>query len=165
MLRTRFIHVVIVLFFAVALHAQEERYHHPVYEISFEATPNWTEHFPDTNDKGYSFVNPNNNMMISLEYVPGVKRPRKYMKNLSGFKGLVSPRGGYDTILNDQEALIFCGNCLESRVSFSTMVIGFPTHDGLYLMEISCPENCQAIHSQKLQNILNTVRVGKTSAI
>jgi hypothetical protein len=165
MAKPHFLLVMVILLFAVVVYSQEERYFHPVYEISFEATPNWTEYFPDTNDKGYSLVNPNNNMVISLAYVPGVKRPKKYMKSLSGFKGLVSPRGGYDTILNDQEALILCGNCLESRESFSTMVIGFPTQDGLYIMEISCPENCQAVHRQRLQNILNTVRVGKTSAI
>jgi len=96
MAKPRFILVVVVLFFTAALYSQEERYHHPVYEISFEATPNWTEHFPDTSDKGYSFIHPNNNMVISLAYISGVKRPRKYMKSLSGFKGLACPRGGYD---------------------------------------------------------------------
>jgi hypothetical protein len=149
----------------VSLQSQGERYHHPDYDISFEATPNWTEQFPDTNSNIYSFINPNHNMVISLAYVPGCKKPMKYMKQLSGLMGLVYKRDGYDTVLNDHEALILCGNLLEYRESFTTMVIGFPMEEGLYLMEISCPDNCQSAHRKQLQSILNTIRIGKDSAI
>lgn len=147
------------------LQSQGESYHHPVYEISFEASPDWTEPVPYSQGGKYSVINPNHNMQISLGYVPQCKRPLKYMRKLSGLKGLVCLRDGYDTILNDHEALILFGNCLEKRESYATMVIGFPKEDGLYLMEISCPENCQTLHFQRLQAILNSVRVGKVSAI
>ncbi len=160
-----FILAVNVMLLPVDLQSQGERYHHPVYEISFESTPNWTEQFRDTEKGGYSVINPNHNMVISLGYVPGCKRPLKCMRKLSGIKGLVCLRDGYDTILNDQEALIMFGNCLKFRESFSTMLIGFPSNEGLYLMEISCPENCQAVHRQQLQAILKSIRVGKASAI
>lgn len=165
MTRTHFILLVCALLIPASIHSQGERYQHPLYEISFEATPNWTEQSPAANDERYSVINPNHNMVISLGYVADCKRPLKYMKKLSGFKGLVCFREGYDTILNGQDALIFYGNCLEIRESFSTMVIGFPTKEGLYLMEISCPENCQSHHRQKLQAILNSVRIGKASII
>lgn len=165
MIRAPYILLASLLLIQVNVHSQGELYHHPLYEISFEATPNWTEEPREANENSYSVVNPNHNMVISLGYVPGCKRPLKYMRKLSGFKGLVCLRNGYDTILNGQEAVIFYGNCLEVRESFLKMVIGFPTKEGLYLMEISCPENCQAHHRQKLQAILNTVRVGKASTI
>ena len=68
------IFVVTVLLIPVGLQSQGERYQHPVYEISFEASPNWTEHFPDTDDAQYSVINPNHNMMISLGYVPALQK-------------------------------------------------------------------------------------------
>ena len=161
----RFILVVAALLAPYSLQSQGERYHHPVYDISFVATSNWTEQLPVSRSGAYSVINPNRNMVISLAYIPDCKRPMKYLKKLSGFKGMACKRGGYDTLLNDQDALIFCGNSLEIRESFTSMVIGFPSGKGLYLMEIKCPDNCQAAHQQTLKSILETVRIGKESAI
>lgn len=154
-----------VLLIPLGLQSQGERYQHPVYDISFEATPNWTVNYAQEDGSSYALINPNSNMVISMDYVPACKNPMKYLKNLSGIKGLVCLREGFDTVLNDQEALIMYGNCLQARESFSSMVIGFPCNGGLYLMQISCPEECAMHHQQKLQLILKTVRIGKTSYI
>jgi len=160
---------VIILLFALGisleLHSQGELYQHPAYDISFKATPNWIVSYQDSESKGYSAVHPNHNMEISLGYVPGCKRPVRYMRRLSGLKGLVCHRGEYDTILNNQEAMVMTGNCLEGRESYSTMVIGFPTDNGLYLMEISCPEDCTPTHRARVKSILKTVRIGNSSTI
>ncbi len=161
----RVILVVATMLVPLSLQSQGERYHHPVYDISFVATSNWTEQLPVSRSGAYSVVNPNRNMVISLAYIPDCKRPMKYLRKLSGFKGMACKRDGYDTLLNEQDALIFCGNSLEIRESFTTMVIGFPSDKGLYLMEIRCPDNCQAAHQQTLKSILETVRIGKDSAI
>lgn len=160
-----FILSLIALFYAVDIMSQTERYQHPEYEISFEASPNWAVSFSESAGTTYEFINPNNNMVISLDYVPDCKRPRKYLRDLSGLKGLVSMRGRYDTVLNDNEAIILCGNCLEIRESFSAIVIGFPSSEGLFLMEITCPENCQASHQKRLKSILKTVQIGSGSVI
>jgi len=152
------------LLLPMGLLSQGERYQHPVYDISFKASPNWTENCKSTEVAEYCVVHPNNNMEISLKYVPDCRRPEKYMRRISGLKGLVCHRGEYDTILNDQEALVMTGNCLEGRESYSTMVIGFPKENGLYLMEISCPDNCSAVHRKRVKTILNTVRIGPFSS-
>ena len=79
------------------------------------------------------------------------------MRKLSGFKGLVCLRDGYDTILNDQEALILLRQSFGIAGShFRPWSLDFPRHEGLYLMEISCPENCQTVNRQRLQSILST---------
>lgn len=153
------------LLIPVEIMSQAERYQHPDYEISFEASPNWSASYLENTGGVYELINPNQNMVVRLDFIPDCKRPRKYLKNLSGLKGLASLRGNYDTVLNDHEALILCGNCLEFRESFSTMVIGFPTSDGLYLMEITCPDKCQAFHREKLQSILKTIEIGSGSII
>jgi len=152
------------LLLPLRLYSQGERYQHPVYDISFEASPNWTEVYMDSNAAEYCVVHPNHNMEISLKYIADCPRPQKYMRRLSGLAGLVSHRGGYDTILNDQEAVVMSGNCLEGRESYSTMVIGFSKDNGLYLMEISCPDNCTAVHRKRVRTILNTVRIGPLSS-
>ena len=161
----RFVLVVAALLAPFSLQSQGERYHHPVYDISFVATSNWTEQLNGSGPGTYSVVNPNRNMVISLAYIPDCRRPMKYLKKLSGFKGMACKRDGYDTILNEQDALIVCGNSLEVRESYTSMVIGFPSGKGLYLMEIKCPDNCQAAHKQTLKSILETVRIGKDSVI
>lgn len=153
------------LLIPLELQSQGERYQHPDYDISFEASPNWSVKYAQEDGTSYALVNPNSNMVISLDYVPSCKNPMKYLKNLSGIKGLACLREGYDTVLNDQEALIMYGNCLQSRESFSSMVIGFPSNGGMYLMQISCPEECKMLHQQKLKSILKTVRIGRTSFI
>lgn len=162
---SRFLCLIAAMLVPLGLQSQGARYEHPVYDFSFEATPNWTEHFKVNHSAVYSVVNPNHNMEISITYVPECKKPRKYMKKLSGLKGLVCKRDGYDTILNDYEALVFYGNCLKYRDSFTTMVLGFPVGEGLYIMEINCPENCHIAHRKKLQSILSTIRIGKDSTI
>ena len=161
----RFILVLTALLAPLNLQSQGERYHHPVYDISFVATSNWTEQLTESIFGPYSVVNPNRNMVISLAYIPDCKRPMRYLKKLSGFKGMACKRDGYDTLLNELQALIVCGNSLEIRESFTTMVIGFPCDKGLYLMEIRCPDNCHAAHQQTVKSILETVRIGKESAI
>ncbi|MCP4313277.1 MAG: hypothetical protein GY790_18620 [Bacteroidetes bacterium] len=153
------------LLFPADILSQGERYQHPAYDFSFEATPNWTESFLDSGTRDYSVVHPNNNMEIRLAYVADCRQPVKYMRRLSGLKGLECQRGGYDTILNDREAVVMKGNFLEGRESYSTMVIGFPMENGLYLMEISCPDNCAGAHRERLKAILKTVRVGPGSSI
>jgi len=151
------------VFIFPGLYAQVERYQHPVYDISFEASPNWKEKPQDAESQYYSVVNPNHNMEISLRYIPDCRRPEKYMRRMSGLKGLVCHRGAYDTILNHQKAVVMSGNGLEGRESYSTIIIGFPKDNGLYLMEISCPENCTAVHLKRVRTILQTVRIGPVS--
>ena len=161
----RFILVMAALLTPFSLQSQGERYHHPVYDISFVATSNWTEQISGSGSGAYSVVNPNRNMVVSLAYIPDCRRPMRYLKKLSGYRGMACKREGYDTLLNDQDALIICGNSLVVRESFTSMVIGFPSGKGLYLMEIKCPDNCQAAHKQTLKSILETVRIGEESAI
>lgn len=152
------------LFFPMGLLSQGERYQHPDYDISFEASPNWTENCQGFEVREYCIVHPNHNMEISLRYIADCRRPQKYMRHLSALAGLVCHRGGFDTILNDQNAVVMSGNCLEGRESYSTMMIGFPKGNGLYLMEISSPDNCTADHRKRLIAILNTVRIGPLSS-
>lgn len=161
----RYILLFIGILIPLGLQSQGERYQHPVYDISFEASPNWTEQDTREGGNSYVLVNPNKNMVISMDYVSECNNPMKYLKKLSGLKGLVCLREGYDTVLNDQEALIMYGNCLQSRESYSSLVIAFPSNGGLYLMQISCPEECKVQHQQKLESILKTVRIGGTSYI
>lgn len=161
----RYILIICGILLPLGLQSQGERYHHPVYDISFEASPNWTGKYVREGGSSYALINPNQNMVISMDYVPECNNPMKYLRKLSGLKGLVCLRDGYDTVLNDQEALIMYGNCLQSRESYSSVVIAFPSNGGLYLMQISCPEECKAHHQQKLQSILKTVRIGGNSYI
>ena len=161
----RVILVLVALLVPLSLQSQGERYQHPVYDISFVATSNWTEQLPGSESGTYSVVNPNRNMVISLAYIPDCRRPMRYLRNLSGFKGMACKRDGYDTLLNELEALIVCGNSLEIRESFTSLMIGFPSDKGLYLMEIRCPDNCHAAHQQTVKSILETVRIGNDSAI
>lgn len=160
-----FIFLLFMLLCPTFLYSQGEKYAHPLYNISFEASPNWTESFREADQMAFSLIHPNHNMEISLAFVADCRRPKKYMRKLSGLNGLVCKRGGYDTILNNQEAVVMKGNCLEGRKSYSTMVIGFPVGHGLYLMQISSPEDCTPVHHDRLKTILETVRVGTRSAI
>jgi len=148
---------------SIGLYAQQERYQHPDYDISFEASPNWIENSQDSKNPEYFVVHPNHNMEISLRFIPDCKRPKKYMRHLSGLKGLICFREGFDTVLNQQKALVMTGNCIEDREAYSNMLIGFPSDKGLFLMEISCPDNCTADHRKRLRGILQTVRIGPVS--
>jgi len=71
------------LLLPMGLLSQGERYQHPVYDISFKASPNWTENCKSTEVAEYCVVHPNNNMEISLKYVPDCRRPEKYMRRIS----------------------------------------------------------------------------------
>lgn len=155
-----YIWFLLLLLISGGLWAQGELYQHPVFDISFEATPNWAESYPGSDSFEYSVVHPNHNMKISLRFIPECKRPKKIFRQLSGLTGLICFRGAYDTILNGQEALVMKGNCIEGMESYSNMIIGFPKENGLYLMEISCPDNCTAAHRKRVNTILQTVRIG-----
>ena len=139
---------------------QNARYKHPQYDISFEATPNWDQEYGDFNGKVFRVTHPNKNMSISLSFVPGCRNPEGYLRRIYGLEGLACKKKQFDTLLNDYAAVVMRGHCLEGREPFTRMVVGFPREKGLYLMDISCPEDCDAVHRQSVREILSSVRIG-----
>ncbi len=140
--------------------AQQVRYTHPRYDISFEASSNWIEEYRDFNGMEFRVTNPNHNMRVSLSFVSDCRNPERYLRRMSGLKGMVCLKGNYDTVLNDREAVMMCGNCLRGQKPYTRMVVGFPMGSGLYIMEICCPEDCTAAHQERVKSILHTVRIG-----
>jgi hypothetical protein len=153
------------LFITSQAGGQVERYKHPHQEISFEASPNWEQVLQEISGEEYWVTNPNQNMRIGMSFVPDCPHPYRYMKQISGLKGMICPRSHFDTILNDHRAVMIRGQCLQGKEPFRRMLIGFPFDNGLYLMEICCPEDCYIVHQERLKSILGTIRVGAESTI
>ena len=151
--------IICLLVLPKSLLAQEVPYSHPLYAISFEATPSWNQELHDYNGKVFELINPNNNMHIYLSFVPECRNAKKHMKRLSGKKGLVCQGRPYDTLLNEMEAVVMQGTCLQGKEPFRKMLIGIPGNNGLYLMEISCPNACFISHKARVQFILNSLKV------
>lgn len=148
------------LLFSQVAAGQNVRYKHPLHDISFEASPNWEQVVQDFNGREFRVTHPNHNMRISLSFVADCRNPDRYIRRMSGSKGMVSQKGLYDTVLNDQKAVIMKGQCLQGKKPFRRMVIGFPLDKNLYLMEICCPEECLPGHQENVRAILGTVRIG-----
>ena len=81
------------------------------------------------------------------------------MKQISGLSGLVCRQKFYDTILNSKKAVMMQGTCLQGKEPFRQLLIGFPSSDGLYFMEISCPSECYINHKAEVNNILSSLRI------
>ncbi len=146
--------------FPGSMEAQVVKYDHPMFDIGFEASPDWEETLHSYNGKVFEVTNPNNNMRVNLSYIAGCRNPQKHMKQLAGMEGMITPGKPYDTLLNEKKAVIMQGMCIEGKVPYRRLVIGIPGHEGLYLMEICCPEDCYANHKEKMQTILGTLHVG-----
>lgn len=141
------------------LFAQEVEYSHPLHQISFEASPSWVQVLHNYNGKVFEVTSPNHNMKILLSFVPDCRNVKKHMKHLSGKKGLICQDKPYDTILNKRKAVMMQGTCLQGKEPFKRVVIGIPSDEGLYLMEISCPVECYLTHRSRLNSILGSLRV------
>ena len=142
-----------------SIYGQIVEYSHPLFAFSFAASPLWDQEFHDFNGKVFEVTNPNHNMKISMSFIPGCKNARKHMKQISGLSGLVFLQKPYDTILNSKKAVMIHGTCLQGKEPFRQLLIGIPSSDGLYLMEISCPAECYINHKAKVNNILSSLRV------
>ena len=141
------------------IYGQTVEYSHPLFAFSFAASPLWNQEFHDFNGKVFEVTNPNHNIKISLSFIPGCKNPRKQMKQISGLSGLVCRQKPYDTILNSKKAVMMQGTCLQGKEPFRQLLIGFPSSDGLYFMEISCPSECYINHKAEVNNILSSLRI------
>ncbi|MCK5137017.1 MAG: hypothetical protein KAR19_14620 [Bacteroidales bacterium] len=152
--------VLLGIMFSPDVNSQTEQYKHPLFNIWFEATPHWDQELHDYNGKVFQVTHPNHNMCVNLSFVPDCRKPGKYMKRMSGLMGLICLNGPYDTILNDKKAVIMRGMGLQQKKPFRGMVVGIPGDDGLYLMEICCPEECYVNYQDRMRSILDSVRVG-----
>lgn len=146
--------------FIQTLHGQMVEYKHPLFDIGFKASPSWEEELHDYNGKVFQLTHPNNNMHINLSFVPDCKNPQRYLRRMSGIKGLVSQKKPYDTLLNDKHAVIMKGMCLQGKKPFRRLVVGIPDNAGLFLMEICCPEDCYLNHQSQMRSIIGSLRVG-----
>lgn len=143
-----------------SLHGQVVEYKHPLFDVGFMASPSWEQELHDNNGKIFQVTNPNNNMRINLSFIPDCRNPQKYMKRISGMKGLICPNRPYDTLLNNKKAVIMSGMCLQAREPFRRLVIGIPDNAGLYLIEFCCPEDCYVNHQSRLHSIMGSIKVG-----
>jgi len=141
------------------LHAQDVKYSHPLHKFSFEASPSWVQELHDFNGKVFEVTNPNNNMRIFMSFVPDCRNAKKHMKQLSAQKGLICSKKPFDTVLNERKAIMMQGTCLQEKEPFRRLLIGIPGDHGLYLMEISCPNECYINHKSRLHTILGSLRV------
>ena len=158
------LHSSLIIFLGIMLsldvQCQTEQYRHPLFDICFEATPHWKQALQDCNGRVFHVTHPNNNMHINLSFVPDCRKPEKYMKRMSGLTGLICSKGLYDTTLNNKKAVIMRGMCLQEKQPFRRMVVGIPGNNGLYLIEICCPEDCFQNHQARMQSILASIRIG-----
>ena len=148
------------MIFFQPLHGQKVEYKHPLFDIGFMASPSWEQELHDYNGKIFQVTNPNNNMRINLSFIPNCRNPQKHMKRMSGLKGLICQKGPYDTVLNNKKALIMRGMCLQGKEPFRRLVVGIPDHEGLYLIEFCCPEDCYVNHQSQLNTIMGSLKVG-----
>lgn len=141
------------------LMAQNVEYSHPLHSISIEASPSWVQELHSYNGKVFELTNPNNNMHILMSLVPDCRNVKKHMKRLSGKKGLICNQKPHDTILNQRKVVLMQGTCLQEKEPFKRVLIGIPSAEGLYLMEICCPAECYLNHKSRMNNILGSLRV------
>ena len=151
--------LICVLLLPTSLLGQEVSYSHPLHNISFEATPSWDQKLHENNGKVFEVTNPNNNMHIYLSFVPECRNVKKHMKRISGRNGLVCQGRPHDSVLNQMEVVVMQGSCVQGKEPFRKMLIGIPGNNGLYLMEISCPNECYVNHKDQVQSILTSLKV------
>lgn len=142
------------------VNAQPATYTHPVYQMSFTASAFWNEELSQNNGQVLRVINPNRNMEVSLSYFPGCTHPKRQLQIISGRCGLVCQNADFDTLLNGRKSLLMRGVCLQGRESYRRMITGIPGKDGLYVMQICCPEECYASHRKEMEAILNSLMVG-----
>jgi hypothetical protein len=144
----------------ILLMGQLATYTHPICEFEFSASPGWEQCLYPDNGQVYRVVNPNRNMQIFLSFIPECDNPVKEMKKLSGRTGLICKQKPYDTIINDRQAFLLKGNCVQGRKPYRRLVLGIPGNNGLYVMEICCPEECYSSHRDEIYSLLGTVHTG-----
>jgi hypothetical protein len=140
--------------------AQTQEYSHPVFDMGFMASAHWEQQPLFENHQALQLVNPNKNMRVTLSFVPGCRFPGRQLSQISGMRGLVCKEKPYDTILNHRHAVMIKGICFQGKEPYRRVVVGIPGNNGLYVMEICCPEECFAIHQAEVSAILGSLRVG-----
>jgi hypothetical protein len=140
--------------------AQSVTYSHPVYDMGFIASPSWENRLVEENGRVWQVVNPNRNMQVNLSFIKNCTNPGKELEMISGTQGLICEGRPYDTVLNNRKALIIKGVCVQGRAPFRRLMIGIPGDEGLYVMEICCPEECYASHRKDMLAIMDTFWVG-----
>lgn len=128
--------------------------------MSFSASASWVEG-PGRNDgKVLRFINPNRNLEVQLSYFPGIIHPNIQLEKISGQRGLICLDKSFDSLLNGRKSVIMRGSCLQGKRPFRRLITGIPGMEGLYVMEICCPEECYASHRKEIEAILGSLTVG-----
>jgi len=148
------------LFLQMTLHGQLTSYAHPSVDFGFRASPDWELHYHSENGQVFHAVNPNKNMQVYLSFIPRCKNPARQLEQISGETGLICKEKPYDTIINNRKAYLIKGTCIQGRKPMRRMVVGIPGINGLYVMEICCPEECYANHRNEIYSLLGTVHAG-----
>jgi hypothetical protein len=145
---------------ASALEAQPASYAHPMYEMRFTASSNWVKELHENNGQVLRVVHPNRNLQVFLSYLSGCGRPEQQLKEISGQRGLICQDQSFDTVLNGRKALLMRGVCVQGKRPYRRMITGIQGKEGLYIMEICCPEECFASHREEMEAILGSLEVG-----
>jgi len=161
----RYLWIILGMHILCGVYAQEVRYSHPAHDFSFLASANWGETRTNMNGSVYTVEHPNQNMTICLSYIQGNRDAAGYLERKSALEGLVYDRGPCDTVLNRQPAVFMIARCQKERIPYRKMLVGFSSNAGLYLMEITCPEDCIRDHRERVTTILESVRVGDHSVL
>jgi len=140
--------------------AQTASYTHPVYEMHFTASASWEQKLSRDHPEVLRVTNRNRNMEVFLSFFPGCTQPEEQLRKISGQRGLICQDDPFDTVLNGRHSVLMRGVCLQGRRPFHRMITGIPGKDGLYVMEICCPEECYASHRKEMESILGSLVVG-----
>lgn len=135
-------------------------YVHPLADMRFTASPLWEEEMHQNNGQVFQAINPNRNLQVFLSYLPGCDHPKRQLQKLSGKRGLICHDSSYDTVVNGRHAWMLKGICLQGKRPYRRMITGIPGKEGLYIIEICCPEECYASHREEMEAILGSLMVG-----
>lgn len=135
-------------------------YVHPLVDMRFTASPSWEKAIHHNNGQVFQAINPNRNMQVFMSYLPGCTHPRRQLHKLSGLRGLICQDPYYDTLLNGRKAWMMKGVSLQGKRPYRRMITGIPGKEGLYIIEICCPEECYARHREEMEAILGSLVVG-----
>jgi len=135
-------------------------YTHPEYAMGFSATPAWEEHFLDEDGGVWQVVNPNRNIRVNLRFVKDGKHPDVELEQLAAAEGVICEGTLRDTLLGNREAIMLKGVCIQGREPFRRLLIGIPGKEGVYMMEICCPEECYATQRRDMLVILDSFWTG-----
>jgi hypothetical protein len=142
------------------LTAQPVTYIHPDYEMSFSASASWVEASGRNDEKVLRVINPNRNLEVQLSYFPGITHPKKQLKKISGQRGLICQGKSFNSLPNGRKSVLMRGSCLQGKRPFHRLITGIPGKEGLYVMEICCPEECYYSHRKEIEAILSSLTVG-----